>query len=234
MSDAITVDPSLILDLEKTGIWFDWYLVVKRLIDIIGSLLGITICLPFFVIIAIAIKLTSPGPVLFKQKRVGLNGKVFTFLKFRTMHANCDQNVHQEHINKLSKGETSLSRNGQNGVLSYKLQEDSRITKIGRFLRANTSDELPQLFNVLKGEMSLVGPRPYPLYEIGNCRLWQHSRIMIKPGITGLAQLQARCNATYIDAYRLDLQYSKKRSLWLDLKILIKTVPFIISGRGAV
>ena len=208
--------------------------VVKRCIDLIGSLLGITLCVPIFLIVALAIKLTSPGPVLFKQKRVGLNGRVFTFLKFRSMHTNCDQNIHKKHVNKLSRGEVSLFQDNQNGVLSYKLQNDPRITKIGWLLRVTSLDEIPQLFNVLKGDMSLVGPRPYPVYQVEHCRLWQHSRHMIKPGITGLAQLRARYNITYTDAYRLDLHYLKKWSLWLDLKILIETVPFALSGRGAV
>lgn len=206
---------------------------IKRLVDIIGSLVGVTLLLPAFIVIAIAIKLTSPGPVFFKQKRVGLNGKIFTSLKFRSMYHNCDQTVHQEHVRKLANKEITLFENGKDHLFSYKLQNDERVTKIGRFLRRTSLDELPQLFNVLKGKMSLVGPRPYPIYEIENSTIWQYSRLTIKPGITGLAQLYSRYNRTYTDAYRLDLQYIKKWSLWLDFKILIKTVPLAISGRGA-
>jgi lipopolysaccharide/colanic/teichoic acid biosynthesis glycosyltransferase len=207
---------------------------IKRLMDIIGSLLGIILFLPAFVGIVIAVKLTSPGPVFFKQKRVGLNRKTFTLLKFRSMYTNCDQSIHRKHIEKLSKRKITLLQNSRDGVRSYKLQDDPRITKIGRFLRQTSLDELPQLFNVVKGEMSLVGPRPYPVYQIENCTIWQHSRLTVKPGITGLAQLRGRCNTTYDDSYRLDLEYVKKWSLWLDFKILIKTVPFALSGRGAV
>jgi len=206
---------------------------IKRLTDMIGSSLGIILFLPAFIIIGLVIKLTSSGPILFKQKRVGLNGKTFTFLKFRSMYHDCDQDVHQEHVRRLADEEITLIENGKDQLFSCKLQNDERATRLGKFLRHTSLDELPQLFNVLKGDMSLVGPRPYPVYQTENCTIWQHSRLTIKPGITGLAQLYGRYNTAYTDTYRLDLQYIKKSSLWLDFKILIKTMPLVISGRGA-
>lgn len=215
---------------------FSYYLqkIIKRFFDIICSLLGIVMLLPIFIIIAIAIKLTSPGPVFFKQKRVGLYGKPFICLKLRTMFNNCDQTIHREHIHKLSKGEVTFFKTHLSNIMSYKLQQDTRVTNIGKFLRATNIDEYPQLFNVLKGEMSIVGPRPYTTYQIEHCQLWQHFRHTVKPGITGLAQLQARFNSTFKDAYMLDIQYVKEYSLWLDFKIFIKTIPFLFSCRGAI
>jgi len=207
--------------------------IVKRLFDIICSLVAIVLALPIFIVVAIAIKLTSSGPVFFKQKRVGLYGKTFTCLKFRSMFVNCDQTIHREHIQKLSNGERTFFETDQSDVLSYKLQNDARITKIGKILRSTSIDELPQLFNVLKGDMSLVGPRPYTAYQVEHCQLWQHLRHFVKPGITGLAQIEARCNATFEDAYVLDIQYIKEYSLWLDFKIFVRTVPFIFSCKGA-
>ena len=206
---------------------------IKRAIDIIGAVIGIVLFGPLMLIIATLTKITSPGPILFRQERMGFLGKKFIFLKFRSMFYNCDQAVHQEHVRRLANNEITPFENGKKNIFSYKLQNDERVTKIGRFLRRTSLDELPQLLNVLKGDMSLVGPRPYPVYQIENCSFWQHSRLSIKPGVTGLAQLYGRYNITYTDAYRLDLQYIKKWSLWLDFKILIKTVPLFISGRGA-
>jgi len=208
--------------------------IIKRLFDIIFSLVGIIVSLPFFIVASIAIKLTSSGPVFFKQKRVGLHGKTFTCFKFRSMFNNCDQTIHREHIKKLSDGELTFFNTNQRNVLSYKLQNDTRITKVGRILRATSTDELPQLFNILKGDMSFVGPRPYTTYQVEHCHLWQHIRHIVKPGITGLAQLKARYNATFNDAYMMDLLYIKDSSLWLDLKIFMRTLPFIFSRRGAV
>jgi len=233
MSDQVTLARSLYSDLFEESALRHLQKWIKRAVDITGALVGISLFSPLLLIITILMKLTSPGPVLFKQQRVGLFGNKFTFLKLRSMQYNCDQSVHQEHISRLSKGEIDLSRNSQKGTLSYKLQNDERVTKLGKLLRRTSLDEMPQLFNVLKGDMSLIGPRPYPVYEIENCPLWQRARLITKPGITGLAQLNGRFNTTYGDAYRLDLQYVNKWSLWLDVRTLIKTLPLFISGRGA-
>lgn len=207
--------------------------VWKRIIDIVFAILCLLIFSPIMLAVAIAVKLSSKGPIIFKQKRVGEGGKTFQFFKFRSMYHSCDQNIHQEHIKKLSNGDIDFYQTDPCNCSSYKLQNDERVTAIGRFLRRTSLDEIPQLFNVLKGEMSFVGPRPYPVYQNERCTIWQRSRLRVKPGITGLSQIYGRFNKTYIDAYRLDLQYIKNQSFWSDLKILIKTVPLVISGRGA-
>jgi lipopolysaccharide/colanic/teichoic acid biosynthesis glycosyltransferase len=207
---------------------------LKRIMDIALATICLILFSPIMIVITIAIKMTSEGPVLFKQDRVGKGGKIFAFLKFRSMYNDCDQSIHQEHIKKLSNKEINLSPSDDNICSSYKLQSDDRVTKVGKFLRRTSLDEFPQLFNVLKGDMSFVGPRPYPVYQMECTLCWQRSRLWVKPGITGLSQVGARFNTSYEDAYRLDLQYIKSHSLWLDLKLLFKTLPVVLSGKGAV
>jgi lipopolysaccharide/colanic/teichoic acid biosynthesis glycosyltransferase len=209
---------------------FPWW---KRAMDIAVAMLGLVIFSPIMLVLMVLIKLDSKGPVFFKQKRVGYGGKIFWVLKFRSMYHNCDQTVHVEHIKKLADEEIDVFDDQEREYLSYKLNHDKRITPVGRFLRRTSSDELPQLFNVLKGEMSLVGPRPYPAYQIDHCSLWQHYRQMVKPGITGLSQIYARYNKSYTDAFRLDLRYVQSYSLLLDLKILLKTIFVVFSAHGA-
>ena len=206
----------------------------KRMMDLLLAIICLTIFSPALIAIAIAIKMTSEGPVLFKQDRVGEGGKTFAFLKFRSMYHNCDQTIHQEHIQKLANREIDLYPSEENTCSSYKLQCDERITNLGRFLRHTSLDELPQLFNVLKGDMSFVGPRPYPVYQTECCTYLQRSRLCVKPGITGLSQVCARFNTSYEDAYRLDVKYIKNHSLWLDLKLLFQTLPVVLSSKGAV
>ncbi len=209
---------------------------MKRVMDIIGSVLGIVIFSPFLLIIPIFIKLTSKGAVLFKQERVGLFGSKFIFLKFRTMYANNDHNIHKKYVKELINGkicqDTGKSNEAYNGV--YKIKDDSRITSLGRFLRKASLDELPQFFNVLKGDMSLVGPRPPIPYEVEDYDIWHKRRFLeIKPGITGLWQVSGRSTTTFDDMVRLDLKYSREASLWLDTKILLKTPWAILSCKGA-
>lgn len=206
-------------------------LFIKRGMDIIGSLMCIILFSPLFIIIPILIKITSKGPVLFKQERLGLLGQKFTFLKFRTMETGCSESTHQEYIKNLIS-ETKESDVGHNGV--YKMQEDSRVTKVGCFLRKSSLDELPQFINVLKGEMSLVGPRPPIPYECEHYKIWHMRRIHeVKPGITGLWQVEGRSSTSFNEMVRLDLKYTKEWSLWLDLKILFKTPWAVIKGKGA-
>jgi exopolysaccharide biosynthesis polyprenyl glycosylphosphotransferase len=209
---------------------------IKRIMDIIGSFLCIIIFLPFFIIISTCIKLTSKGPVFFRQERVGQFGKKFIFLKFRSMYSNNDPNIHKEYISKLIHENKSYDGRNDNTEAKplYKIKDDPRITPLGRLLRKTSLDEIPQFFNVLKGEMSLVGPRPPIPYEIDNYDIWHRRRVIeIKPGITGLWQVDGRSSTSFDDMVRLDIKYFQEWSLWLDIKILLKTPWVVILCRGA-
>jgi lipopolysaccharide/colanic/teichoic acid biosynthesis glycosyltransferase len=178
----------------------------------------------------VAIKLDSEGPVFFRQKRLGLNGRSFDLLKFRSMYTNCDSINHKEYIKKYI-GEQNNSAI-EPGV--FKLRNDPRITSVGRVLRKTSLDELPQLINVLKGEMSLVGPRPPIPYECDLYDIWHRRRLLsCKPGITGLWQVTGRSRTTFDEMVRLDLKYISEWSLWLDFKILLKTPKAVFGGEGA-
>ena len=199
--------------------------------DIIGSLLALIICAPLLATIALAIKVSSKGPVFFKQKRVGHYGKVFTFLKFRSMHLNNDPSVHREYVANLIAGRAVRLPSNGNGDGVYKLTNDKRITQVGKFLRRSSLDELPQFLNVLKGDMSLVGPRPAIPYEVASYQTWHRRRILeVKPGITGLWQVNGRNRIEFDEMVRLDLQYAKGWSPWLDIKILLRTPRAVLRG----
>ncbi|MGC1363889.1 MAG: sugar transferase [Silvibacterium sp.] len=206
-------------------------LAVKRLMDIGGSALMLVLCMPLFAAIAVAIKVSSKGPVLFRQQRVGQYGSCFVFLKFRSMHVNNDHSVHREYVSKLIAGSADrISLNG-NGEGVYKLANDQRITPIGKFLRRTSLDELPQFINVLRGDMSLVGPRPPIPYELAAYRTWHRRRVLqVKPGITGLWQVTGRSRVNFDDMVRLDLHYATTWSPWLDCKILMRTPAAVIKG----
>jgi len=207
--------------------------LVKRLIDIAGSLTALILGSPTFLAIAIAIKLTSKGPILFKQKRIGQYGVPFTFLKFRSMYSQNDSKIHQEYIRRFISGKDNCKQADGNGG-AYKLQVDPRITPLGRFLRKTSLDELPQFFNVLCGEMSLVGPRPPIPYEIELYDIWHRRRFLeVKPGITGLWQVKGRSKLKFDEMVRLDLKYAREWSLGLDLKILLATPRAVFFGDGA-
>jgi len=206
--------------------------LVKRLVDIGGSLIAILLGSPLFFATAAAIKLTSRGPVLFRQQRVGQFGRRFTLLKFRSMRANNDHTLHQEYVKNLIAG-TPDSSDGLPPKV-FKLTGDPRITQIGRFLRKTSVDEMPQFLNVLRGEMSLVGPRPPIPYEVDSYEIWHRRRLLaVKPGITGLWQVNGRSRTTFDEMVRLDLQYAKFWSVWLDLRILLQTPGAVIAGDGA-
>jgi lipopolysaccharide/colanic/teichoic acid biosynthesis glycosyltransferase len=209
---------------------------MKRLMDIVGSLLALVIFSPLFLVIAIAIKLTSEGPVLFRQTRIGQWGKTFTFLKFRSMHVKQVVNPHKEYIEKLiCNNECAANGNGaQKEAPVFKLTDDPRITPVGRFIRKTSLDELPQFINVLRGEMSLVGPRPPVPYEADIYDVWHRMRLLsVKPGITGLWQVVGRSTANFDEMVRLDLKYVTDWSLWQDIKIMLKTPWVVIMGKGA-
>ena len=194
-------------------------LLAKRLLDVTGSVVGIALSLPVLLIVPLAVKLDSPGPVFFRQKRVGRGGKTFTFLKFRSMRSNNDPAIHREFVTRLINGEDPNAEKGKKGV--FKIQDDPRVTRVGKFIRKTSLDELPQFFNVLMGDMSLVGPRPPIPYEVDSYDLWHRRRVTdVKPGITGLWQVEGRSSTTFADMVRLDLKYIREWSLWLDIKIL--------------
>ena len=190
--------------------------------------------LPVFAIIAAVIKLTSDGPVLFKQERMGQFGKRFKFLKFRSMYLNNAPTIHQEYVRDFIAGSKTAKKADSQAAPVYKIVNDPRVTPVGRFLRKTSLDELPQLWNVLIGEMSLVGPRPPVPYEYAVYEHWHRRRVLeMQPGITGLWQISGRSRTTFDEMVRLDLHYSTSWSLWLDLKILLMTPKAVISGAGA-
>jgi len=206
-------------------------LVIKRAMDIAGSALMLVLFAPLLLIIAAMVKATSKGPVLFRQYRVGQYGRRFTFLKFRSMRVGNDPSVHREYVTKLIAGEAGRIPASTNGTGVYKLANDNRITRIGMFLRKTSLDELPQFLNVLKGDMSLVGPRPPIPYELAAYQTWHRRRVLeVKPGITGLWQVTGRSQVKFDDMVRLDLRYATSWSPWLDLKILLRTPGAVIKG----
>jgi lipopolysaccharide/colanic/teichoic acid biosynthesis glycosyltransferase len=206
---------------------------IKRMIDIGGSAAAIVTLAPVFGLIAAAIKLTSKGPVLFKQERLGQYGKKFNVLKFRSMHTNCDSKIHEAYVNQFIAG-CAASNLGEGAKPVFKIQLDPRITKVGQFLRKTSLDELPQFWNVLMGDMSLVGPRPPVAYEYRAYNMWHRRRVLeIKPGITGLWQVEGRSRTRFDEMVRLDLKYARAWSLWLDLKILAQTPGAVLTGEGA-
>ncbi len=207
--------------------------LAKRVIDIVFSAIGLIILSPIMIMVALLIKLTTRGPILFQQARVGYRGNTFTFYKFRTMHCDSDSSDHQEFMKKLINGKNQEINNGENEIPFYKMKNDSRITAIGRLLRKASLDELPQLWNVLKGEMSLVGPRPPIDYEVEEYQNWHYRRIIeVRPGITGLWQVSGRNRTTFDEMVRLDIHYAQHWSFLMDLKILFKTAIGVFRGEG--
>lgn len=193
------------------------------------------LCMPAFSVIALAIKASSKGPVFFRQQRVGQYGKHFTFLKFRSMHDKNDPSVHREYIAKFIASQAAMQPANGSGEGVFKLTNDSRVTRVGRFLRRTSLDELPQFLNVLKGEMSLVGPRPPIPYELANYQTWHRRRVLeVKPGITGLWQVTGRSRVNFDEMVRLDLRYATSWSPVMDLFILLRTPLAVFKGEGAV
>jgi lipopolysaccharide/colanic/teichoic acid biosynthesis glycosyltransferase len=226
-------DPEIYPDLfelngrEKTS------LVIKRAIDVLGSASALIFLSPVLAVLALIIKLTSPGPVFFRQERLGHFQAPFVFLKFRSMYAATGEEIHKEFVRNFIAGRAKPRSDGDRKTV-YKLTNDPRVTWIGKIMRRTSLDELPQFWNVFKGEMSLVGPRPPIRYEIEAYDVWHRRRLIeAKPGITGLWQVHGRSKTTFDEMVRLDLQYSKTRSPLLDLKILLQTPRAVFSGDGA-
>ena len=230
--DAGTIDPVLHPDLvserrqRRVSNW------VKRVLDVLASSVLLCCLAPLFVAIAALVRLTSRGPILFRQIRLGELGKPFTVLKFRTMYVNVAEKAHHDFVTRFIK-ESGRGQAAANGQL-FKLTNDRRITPLGRLLRKTSLDELPQIWNVLRGDMSLVGPRPPIPYEIEHYAPWHRRRVLeAKPGITGLWQVTSRSRSTFDEMVRLDLRYARTRSLWKDLGILLRTPRAVVSGKGA-
>jgi exopolysaccharide biosynthesis polyprenyl glycosylphosphotransferase len=208
--------------------------MIKRAMDIAGSLLALLMLSPVLVVVALAIKVSSPGPIFFRQQRMGRHAKRFTFLKFRSMYFTDDHRIHQEYVKQLISGGSGSENGNGNQTNVFKLTNDPRITSIGRILRRTSLDEAPQFLNVLAGQMSLVGPRPPIPYEFESYDLWHAQRLLaVKPGITGLWQVEGRSRVTFDEMVRLDLKYASSWSVWLDLKILLRTPGAVLSGAGA-
>lgn len=226
--------PTLYPDLEKGDIKSKIYSMTKRALDIVGSVCGLLLLSPVFLAIAIAIKLNSKGPVFFRQQRVGQFGTPFVFLKFRSMYVNNDTKIHRDYVMSLISGKAKRQPSNSDGRGVYKLTRDPRVTHVGLFLRKTSLDELPQLYNVLRGDMSLVGPRPAIPYEVQAYQLWHRRRVLeARPGITGLWQVSGRSRVGFDDMVRLDVRYAMGRSFWLDLKILLMTPQAVLLGEGA-
>ena len=196
---------------------FSFYEAIKRLIDIICSFVGILVLSPLFIIIAIIIKFTSKGPVFFSQKRVGRNGKEFDMYKFRSMVVNAEE-----------LKEKLAAQNEMSGPM-FKMKDDPRVTKVGKFIRKTSIDELPQLWNVLKGDMSLVGPRPSLPKEVAQFDEWMYKRLEVKPGLTCYWQVSGRNNIDFEDWMKLDIRYVEEKNFWIDIKLIFKTV-FVLFG----
>ena len=196
---------------------FSFYEAIKRLIDIICSFVGILVLSPLFIIIAIIVKFTSKGPIFFSQKRVGRNGKEFDMYKFRSMVVNAEE-----------LKEKLAAQNEMSGPM-FKMKDDPRVTKVGKFIRKTSIDELPQLWNILKGDMSLVGPRPSLPKEVAQFEDWMYKRLEVKPGLTCYWQVSGRNNIDFEDWMKLDIRYVEEKNLWIDIKLICKTV-FVLFG----
>ena len=238
---ALDID---ILELEEVSLPFEpeplrlrignceyprWQRVLKRSVDIVAGLAVFTLLGPLFIFLALAVRFSSPGPVLFRQVRLGRDGKPFTFYKFRSMHHKNDDGAHREFARDFISGDMC----SDDDTTVFKMVRDPRITAIGCFLRRSSLDELPQFWNVLKGEMSLVGPRPPISYELEHYQDWHKDRLKVKPGLTGLWQVSGRSSVGFDEMVMLDLYYIGHWNLKLDLKIMARTLPVMVKGEGA-
>lgn len=199
-----------------------WYELFKRCLDRLGAGLGMLLLSPFFALVAILIKLESPGPVLFSQTRIGLGGQPFRCWKLRSMYIDAEQ-----------RKEELLEQNEMDGGTTFKMKRDPRVTRVGRFIRKASIDELPQLWNVFNGDMSLVGPRPPVPKEVAQYTARERQRLFVKPGITCIWQVSGRSDIPFPQQVLLDIEYMQKRSLWVDIKLLLRTLPAVLLARGA-
>lgn len=212
-----------------------WLATLRRSVDLVFAIALIVLFSPILIAVAVAVRLDSHGPALFRQRRVGYREREFTLYKFRSMRVDADPRGHQEYVTALIKGESSAPGPVADGGREtlYKVAVDDRITPVGRWIRRWSLDELPQLFNVLLGDMTLVGPRPAIPYEVAEYPSWYLQRFSVKPGLTGLWQVSGRSERTYEEMVRLDIDYTERRSLGLDLSILLRTPWTVLSRKGA-
>ncbi len=208
-----------------------WLSALRRLIDLTLAIALILVLAPILIAVAVAIRVDSHGPALFRQRRVGHRERQFTLFKFRSMRLDADPRGHKEYVTALIKGKEAAPDGGRENL--YKLAVDNRITPVGRWIRRWSLDELPQLFNVVLGDMTLVGPRPAIPYEVAEYPSWYLQRFSVKPGLTGLWQVSGRSERTYEEMVRLDIEYTERRSPTLDLSILFKTPWIVLSRKGA-
>lgn len=229
------VDPKLYPDVSEKTTSKRFQRTIKRMLDVLGGATLLLIHSPVLAAVALAIKLTSKGPIIYRQERLGQFGKSFQCLKFRTMYLNNDPKIHRDYVASFIAGklvEEDWSEEAGNAI--YKIKVDPRVTPVGRFLRRMSLDEFPQFWNVLRGEMSLVGPRPPLPYEFQAYDFWHRRRVYdVKPGVTGLWQVTGRSSTSFDDMVRMDLRYCQRWSLWLDLKILLATPLAVFKGNGA-
>jgi len=206
---------------------------IKRLSDIVISAIATILLAPFWLVVSFIIKFDSRGPILFRQERVGMDGRLFLCYKFRTMAANSGDELHRQAYRQNIEGSADANIGEETEPIFGKVKDDPRITKAGKWLRRSSFDELPQILNVLKGDMSIVGPRPPISYEVEDYDIWHRKRLDMKPGITGLWQVSGRSRLTFEEMVRIDLFYIENWSLWLDIKIVLLTIPAIFRGDGA-
>jgi lipopolysaccharide/colanic/teichoic acid biosynthesis glycosyltransferase len=206
-----------------------WVAITCRALDLVLSVLLLVALAPVLAAIAIAIRLDSPGSVIYRQRRLGHKLEPFTILKFRSMRSDAGDARHREYVTGLINGTVTETDGGS----MYKLTNDDRVTRVGRLLRRTSLDELPQIWNVLRGDMSLVGPRPPLSYEVEHYPVHWFGRFAVKPGLTGLWQVSGRCELTVEEMIVLDLEYVRRRGLWTNVKILARTFPVVLLGRGA-
>jgi lipopolysaccharide/colanic/teichoic acid biosynthesis glycosyltransferase len=218
----------LVIERTSVRLYKPYYRTAKRMLDVALCLLAAPFFIPLAFIIAILIRLESSGPIFFVQERIGKGGKSFKIIKFRTMYHNIGRESHRVFMKAFVNGNVGAQGNGL-----FKAFHTSQVTKFGRILRKTSLDELPQLINVLRGEMSLVGPRPNVMWEVEEYQGWHKERLEVLPGLTGLAQVRGRSGISFDEIVKYDILYLEKQSFWLDLRILWWTVLSVLNGKGA-
>lgn len=229
--DCALASPKLFIPADTTR-YYSSLGTIKRIVDFVLAGLMLVVLSPLMLLIAILVKRSGSGPVLFVQERLGRDGQPFSFYKFRSMTHNSDDAIHRQFAAMFISGDKSGCAESNEGDEVFKLKKDPRITPIGAWLRRTSLDELPQLFNILKGDMSLVGPRPPIAYELENYQPWHMERLKAVPGLTGLWQVSGRSSVSFEEMVRLDIRYINEWSPMADLRILLKTIPVVLRGTG--